>query len=123
MPEIPEKGDDTADITYAAVGYALSMWEFAEVELCWLFASLSGLSLGSREAIEIYSAQPTFVSRLGRLKTAGEANAVLSSDYRMSCAFHDLLRLADTRADERNRVAHGPQHGDSGVLPRSSLLQ
>lgn len=48
----PTIGDRSKEVTYAAVGFAISCWEELEIELCALYAVFVGQPRASTGAIK-----------------------------------------------------------------------
>ena len=103
---IPEKGDPSEDVVYAAVGYALSIWEAMEAELCWLYGALIDVPRYAPEAVIGYSQKPTLQGRLDQVLAAVEARAKKKPDHPLECDVHQLIKEVQKSAQSRNKIAH-----------------
>ena len=107
----PESGDGHQDITYAAVGRALSEWERYESVLGFLFGNLvlPGAPV-LLAATRSYSAVRTFEGRAEMLRAASEAfffyYGTEMADT-LQDKFKDVLRNAVQFSQRRNDIAHG----------------
>jgi hypothetical protein len=60
VPDPPATGDATNDITFCAVGRALSQWEWFEGNLSLAFSYLIGSGYGNIAALRAYGSVETF---------------------------------------------------------------
>ena len=75
VPASPNNGNLKPDMTYAAVGRALSQWEKFEGDLAELFAVFAGGVPTSRTAIRAYRSIQTFIQRLTYVYSSVETDA------------------------------------------------
>jgi hypothetical protein len=64
-PRHPKRGDKKADMTYAAVGRALTQWEYLETKLAELFSKLVGGECPSADETVYHPADRAYGSVLG----------------------------------------------------------
>jgi hypothetical protein len=107
VPEPPKNGDATNDITFRAVGQALSQWEWFEGNLSLAFSYLIGSGYGNVAAIRAYGSVETFRGRANMIETAAEVYFRYSRNEHLSSAISDLLKLSRQLAGRRNDIAHG----------------
>ena len=100
-------GDPTEDITFAAVGRALTGWELFEVWLSRIFAELTGYDRGTSPAMRAYGAIMAFGSRADMVKAAAEAYFTHHPSPGIHNRLRDLLKLALKYSPRRNEIAHG----------------
>lgn len=94
-------------MVYAAVGYALTRWEWLEIELCGLFCVFTDKPRASQTAIEAYSSGATFITRADRLRESSRDYAIFRHDQTKEGQFLSLLCKARTMSERRNDIAHG----------------
>jgi hypothetical protein len=68
-------GSTSAEEIYLEVGFALSQWEFADIQLSDLYLSLIGAYYGSSRSIALraYGAASAFSTRSGMIEAGGKA--------------------------------------------------
>jgi hypothetical protein len=104
---LPDQGDPTDDVTYAAVGRALSRWEKLEVELAGLYAILTGRSKFDMTAIRAYGSGRIFADRMTGLATVACPYFVRNSGQKEEAAFESIVCRARKLSARRNDIAHG----------------
>ena len=107
LPPLPPIGDLHEDVTYAAVGYALSQWETAETQLCWLTGAFMGLPRGDWRVVQRYSHHATFQGRANALEAAACAYWPTRCDQALEGRFLALMAEARSLSERRNEIAHG----------------
>jgi hypothetical protein len=106
--EWPQQGDPSLEVTYTAVGRALSAWEVFEGHLSLLFAILVAPSGDSLPARRAYNAVRTFEGRLAMLRAAADIRLHVTTDKTAKALFDDIVKSgAQYCAPERNRAWHG----------------
>jgi hypothetical protein len=106
-PPLPTKGDEKEDVTYAAVGRALSHWENIEVELSHLFALYINKMWTNEGYDRYYQDGKTTRGRLDALRIAAENYFVGRPNQEAEGSFSRLMEAATGFADRRHEVAHG----------------
>lgn len=106
-PPITVPGDATEEVTYAAVGYALTQWERLELNLSHVHARLAGLKTGSRQAVDEYSSGRIFLDRTERLMGAFCAYSKRSPNQHVEGLVRHLIKEATGASVRRNDIAHG----------------
>lgn len=71
VPDPPIVGDATQDITFRAVGAALSNWEWFEGNLSLAFSFLIGAGYGNVAALRAYGSVETFRGRANMIQRGG----------------------------------------------------
>ncbi len=107
VPPLKMPGDDTEEITYAAVGYALTKWELLEFRLSQFYSRLTGKSPNKYETIVDYSKGATFRSRASTLKNALCAYSTSHHCQSLEGKILALIDEAIRASDRRNEIAHG----------------
>jgi hypothetical protein len=115
-----EKGDDTPDVIFHAVGAALSTWERLESIVAELFDLL--LASGNRAAFKVYQSSNTANARLAML------NAALPLDGASVAANAKLEKFVaalNQFVARRNEIAHGQVYnlGEHGYYLGPSNLK
>ncbi len=108
IPSFPKKGDDTNTKTFAAVGNALSQWEWLEGNLALLYSALVGS--GQDEgfaAMRSYGSIVSFQSRCKMLEAASEIYFAILPDSILQEALDEHLKNAERLSARRNEIAHG----------------
>lgn len=115
----PKIGDTNPDVLFAAVGRALSEWEFVESGLGDLFAILVGAPWGaypiSEPAVRAYGSIPGFQSRASMLEEAAEGyfsryrnDAERITNEGMKERVHRTISVeCKNFSSRRNEIAHG----------------
>jgi len=106
-PPIPSIGDDTADEIYRAVGYALTGWEFLEIELAGLFDILIGVDLDSHASHRAYGSVTIWNIRRDMLQATSEAYFLSFNNPNLNKRIDDAIKLVDHYPPRRNDIAHG----------------
>jgi hypothetical protein len=107
IPDPPAVGDPTEDITFRAVGMALSQWEWFEGNLSLAFSYLIGAGFGNFGALRAYGTVESFRGRANMLWEAADVYFKLNRDERTESALSDLLKRAGKFSTRRNEIAHG----------------
>jgi hypothetical protein len=110
VPPFPDKGDPKPDMTYAAVGRALSQWEKFEGELSELFAVFAGGVPTSLPAVRAYGSIQTFRGRADMIEAAAEGFFVVFPNDDLAGRIGKLLERARNYSPRRNEIAHGVVH-------------
>jgi hypothetical protein len=110
----PPRGDKKADTTYAAVGRALTQWEYLETKSAELFSRLVGGEWPSSGEVTYHPADRAYGSVLGsaaRLTMIAEAAKAHFQWYPNLALERRLKYLVSTEcrnfASKRNNIAHG----------------
>lgn len=103
----PPKGDVTADITYTAVGRALSSWEYFESEFSKLFIRFLGLNSDNLPAIRAYGSVLAFQGRMAMVERAAEAFFFAKPSNELKAAVGNIIEQARGYSARRNEIAHG----------------
>jgi hypothetical protein len=107
VPDIPTHGDASTDITFRAVGAALSQWEFFEGNLTLAFSYLIGTGYGNLAAVRAYGSVETFRGRGNMIESAAEVYFKYTLDPDLQLLLNEILKLARQFSARRNEVAHG----------------
>ncbi len=104
----PEKGDTHEDVTFAAVGRALSQWERLEVALAGLFAAFVG---GKKQeeaiAMRAYGGVVASSARTVMINAAAETYFHLFPNPSLQKLVDELLSELRNYGARRNEIAHG----------------
>src|SRR5262249_38067236 len=118
IPDAPESGDATNDITFRAVGAALSTWEWFEGNLSLAFSYLLEGDYGNVAAIRAYGSVETFRGRANMIEEAAEVYFKRATDAQLRSSIEQLLKKSRNLCARRNEIAHGivcpyfiPQNG------------
>jgi hypothetical protein len=103
----PQGGDPTPDLTYGAVGYALSTWEELEYVLFDLFARLSGRNMAHNDTMVLYSQGRIFRDRFDTLLRAFGDYFRRYPNQHMEGDFDALAATILCGAEQRNNISHG----------------
>lgn len=106
-PAIPEKMGDVSELTYAAVGRAMSEWERLEVELAHLYTKFVRLPRHSLIAIRPYGTPINFGNRMDGLENAAGGYFVTAPDQGVEGEFSTIATHCRKWSLRRNEVAHG----------------
>jgi hypothetical protein len=109
-PGFPDDGDAKPDMTYAAVGRALSQWEKFESELAELFAVFAGGVPTSLPAVRAYGSIQTFRGRADMIEAAAEGFFAVFPDDDLATRINDFMIRARNFSPRRNDIAHGVVH-------------
>jgi hypothetical protein len=108
VPDPPDSGDPTNDITFAAVGAALSQWEWFEGNLSLAFSYLLGTGYGNMAAIRAYGSVESFRGRANLIESAAEVYFKNKPNDALHQAIKNLLTLSSNKfSARRNEIAHG----------------
>jgi hypothetical protein len=107
VPEPPKVGDATQDVTFRAVGNALSSWEWFEGNLSLAFSFLVGAGYGNIAALRAYGSVETFRGRAQMIERAAEVYFKHNNDETTERALEDVLKSASQFVGRRNDIAHG----------------
>ena len=103
---IPSRGDPEADVTYAAKGRGVSVWEEVEIALSQLYAVLTGSPRLSREACQRYGEPLNFKDRLAGLEEAGARYFVTHYNQAVEGEFAALVERTGRLSVRRNELTH-----------------
>ena len=110
LPVILEKGDDTGDSLFAAVGKALSNWEHLENQLAFLFTVFVGGKV-TRDlpapAVRAYGTVMSFKGRAAMLQAAAKAYFLSRPDLGHAEQWSDMVKQLEGFSERRNDIAHG----------------
>ena len=121
----PKAGDSSEDVTYAAVGFALSNWEGLEAELCALYGAFHGWQPAEKRTIEGYSkGRRIFVDRLAAVRQASEMWFRQYCHQANEGKFTELMHETEELSKVRNRIAHAIvlPYSIGDVLPGSTRV-
>ena len=107
VPDPPKIGDTTNDITFRAVGAALSQWEYFESNLSQVFSFLIGSGYGNVVAIRAYGSVENFRGRATMIERAAEVYFKYTKDEKLQSLIEELLKRANQLSGRRNEIAHG----------------
>jgi hypothetical protein len=108
VPDPPASGDANSDITFCAVGKALSQWEWFEGNLSLAFSYLIGSGYGNLAALRAYGSILGFQSRAGMIERAAEVYFKYNKIADLQSAIEQLLiKSRDRLSARRNDIAHG----------------
>jgi hypothetical protein len=103
----PDLGDPDPQITFAAVGEALSHWEHLEGLIASLFASFVSDHGDNLPAKRAYVAVRTFEGRMEMLRASAEAFFSAFPDEGLQDTYQKFLKSVKEFAPRRNDIAHG----------------
>lgn len=111
----PQRGDKNANTTYAAVGRALTQWEYLEVKLAELFSQLVGGEWPSdgdgppyHPADRAYGSVLGSAARLTMVEEAAKAHFQWYPNRATEKRLKDLISTECRNfASKRNNIAHG----------------
>jgi hypothetical protein len=108
VPDPPKVGDASNDITFQAVGEALSQWEFFEGNLSLAFSFLLGSGYGNLAAGRSYGSVESFRGRVQLIEAAAEVYFKYNVDKELYSDLKKLLNQANRHwSGRRNEIAHG----------------
>jgi hypothetical protein len=108
IPPAPLAGDATNTQTFAAVGNALSSWEYFEAYLAMLYANLVGGNQNEGfAAMRSYGTIVSFQNRRKMLESAVEVHFAVYPDKELQDKLADILTTAEKLSARRNEIAHG----------------
>jgi hypothetical protein len=97
-----EKGDETPDLIFHAVGAAITAWERLETILAELFDLL--LASGNRAAFKVYQSSKTSAARMEMLGAALPLDGATDAVNR---ELEDFVITVQRFVARRNEIAHG----------------
>jgi hypothetical protein len=104
----PTIGDASEDITFAAVGRALTRWEEFEVMFASLFSTLVSTDDNTAAAIRAYGSVITFRGRAEMVRAAAEVHFRLFPNEALWKTFKTFVnQLTGHASPRRNEIAHG----------------
>lgn len=107
-------GDCDPDITFNAVGRAISAWETLEAHLSYLYSAFVRQPM-LLDAIEQYGRETrTFQNRIAHL---GRAAAVYFKDQAQEAEFHALIAEVEQLHRYRTQIAHGALRAVPVAIP------
>lgn len=104
-PPIPKRGDESEDITFAAVGRIMTAWEAVEFELSRLYTWYGG-SLDSQALMAEYGKGSIFRERVAILERKAAAYFTAHPNQAREGQFSSLLEQAKGYSHRRNDIAH-----------------
>src|SRR5665213_3539095 len=107
IPAFAGRGDKTPNLTYEAVGRALSAWEDLEVSLSYLFGIFSDKPPLLLETYAEYGKPTIFVLRADALEKSAERYFVGQPNQHRESAFSDLVCDIRHFSSRRNDIEHG----------------
>jgi hypothetical protein len=107
VPDQPKFGDTSNDITFRAVGQALSQWEWFEGNLSLAFSYLIGTGYGNIAASRAYGSVEVFRVRKNLIENAAEVYFKYTKDDHLQAELESLLKQANEFSGRRNEIAHG----------------
>jgi hypothetical protein len=121
---VPRLGDLSIDMTYRAVGHALTAWEKFERELAEIFSFLAAKRFRYLPAMRAYGSILTLRGRIDLLKTASEAVLAEKPNKVFRLRLASLLDGATNFGSRRNEIAHGVvmRYRNLRTDPRSYVL-
>jgi hypothetical protein len=106
MPPLPRIGDQNPTDVYAAVGHAISTWEYLEGTLGYLYGVFVGDTRDASPALRAYGAVSAFGTRKDMISEAAKAY-FFSNPASIEGEIQSLLDEAKQFATRRNEIAHG----------------
>jgi hypothetical protein len=108
IPDIPQMGDASNEITFAAIGEALSQWEYFEANLSLAFSYLLGSGYGNVAAQRAYGSVESFRGRSNLIQEAAEVYFRQVRDETTCSNLTAILKRAKSDwSARRNEIAHG----------------
>ena len=123
VAKVAAEGDQSEEVTFAAVGRALTKWELLEQKLAWIFRVCVTDDAGNMglAASRAFGASIAHQGRAAMLSAAAEAffggameiaKARANPDeverlVKLKADFKEMLKLAGKYAPRRNEIAHG----------------
>jgi hypothetical protein len=107
IPPFPEQGDPSADLTFAAVGRAMTEWEELELYLARLYAKFRGIPPINAIAIPEYRDAANFHTRAKEIGNAATKYFVSHPNQEREGEFKQVLDDIRQLASRRNDIAHG----------------
>jgi hypothetical protein len=107
IPPLPKRGDLSAQITWAAVGKALTEWEELELYLARVYAVFIGLTPFNAIQEATYKDAAIFRERANVIERAAESYFAKHPCQDIEGDFEALMREARNLAQRRNDIAHG----------------
>ncbi len=107
IPPFPTHGDMWEQLTYAAVGRAMSRWEAVEVEFAQLYALLCGGDRFDETLSQEYGEKDNFRARLIGLNARVCRYFIAHPDQRFEAKMRRVLADAGNFSARRNDIAHG----------------
>ncbi len=100
-------GDADIEVTYAAVGRALSAWEAVELGMATVYSIFVGKALQLDSIREYGAVNRIFVGRMEAIRKASDAYFRAHCDQDSEGDFSALCKRAASLSDNRNNIAHG----------------
>ena len=108
IPDPPAAGDTSNDVTFHAVGAALSQWEYFEGNLSLTFSYLIGTGFRNIASMRAYGSVENFRGRHNMIENAAEVYFRYNPDKQAYQELKSLLKLAMNHlSGRRNEIAHG----------------
>jgi hypothetical protein len=107
LPPFPEHGDTSADLTFAAVGRAMSEWEELERYLARLYSKFLKIPPIRAIAVPEYRNAAIFRVRADVIEKAAERYFVAHPAQDREAGFTQLMTEIRQLSNRRNDIAHG----------------
>ena len=107
IPPFPAHGDSSPELTFAAVGRAMTEWEELELYLARLYAKFLGIPPIKAIAIPEYRDVANFHSRAATIQKAATTYFVSHPNQDREGEFEKVLEDIRQLASRRNDIAHG----------------
>lgn len=109
IPDLPATGDARNDVTFRAIGAALSNWEWFEGNLSLTFSFLIGSGYGNLAATRAYGTVESFRGRANMIREAAGVYFKYphNKNDELEAELTDVLRVAGNFSARRNEIAHG----------------
>jgi hypothetical protein len=107
IPPFPEHGDPSADLTFAAVGRAMSEWEELELYLARLYAKFLNIPPIQAIVVAEYKNAAVFRVRADVIEKAADKYFISRPDQDREADFSQLLADIRQLSSRRNDIAHG----------------
>ena len=107
MPPYPKYGDGKDEITFVAIGRALTAWENFEIEMSDLFAKFLGVRSDPLPASRAYGSVLTFRGRADMVQAAADAYFFTTPEPTIAAEVSEVLKQARGFSARRNEIAHG----------------
>jgi len=107
IPPIPDHGDVDANLTYAAVGRAMSEWEELELYLARLYAAFTGVTPLKAISTSAYRNAAIFRERARVIEEVAKAYFIKHPNQEIEAEFSNLICEIREFSARRNDIAHG----------------
>lgn len=103
----PARGDDDPQVTFAAVGNALTQWAHYETALSRLFSAFIALDRDTEAGRRAFGAVRTFEGRLDMLRATADIYFATFPDATLQTDWVEAQKLGKKYGERRNEIAHG----------------